>query len=52
MLQRNFVSKFGTNGHVTLHNYLKSNNQNVEAFSWLFDNLDVLRMYTTALVPL
>lgn len=51
LLQRNFVSKFGTNGHVTLHNYIKSNNQNVEAFSWLFDNLDVLRMYTTGGTP-
>lgn len=51
LLQRNFVSKFGTNGHVALHNYLKSNNQNVEAFSWLFDNLDVLRMYTTGGTP-
>ena len=47
LLQRNYVSKFGENGHVTLHNYIKLSPQNEEAFFWLFDNVDVLRMYTT-----
>ncbi len=51
LLQRNYVSKFGTNGHITLHNYIKSSAQNAQAFSWLFDNLDVLRMYTTGGTP-
>ena len=47
LLQRNYVSKFGANGHITLHNHIKLNAQNEEAFFWLFDNPDVLRMYTT-----
>lgn len=47
LLQRNYVSKFGENGHITLHNYIKLSPQNEEAFFWLFDNVDVLRMYTT-----
>ena len=51
LLQRNFVSKFGSNGHVTLHNYIKSDSKVVEAFSWLFDNVDVLRMFTTGGTP-
>lgn len=51
LLQRNYVSKFGTNGHVTLHNYIKTSPQNAATFSWLFDNLDVLKMYITGGAP-
>ena len=51
LLQRNYISKFGTMGHVTLHNYILSSENNAAAFNWLFNNLDVLRMYTTGGMP-
>ncbi len=51
LLQRNYVSKFGTNGYAALHNYILSNDNNAQAFYWLFNDVDVLRMYTTGGVP-